>query len=452
MAWSETPVSTASQMISERGTMKKVLLVSVGGSPAPIIHSINVQKPDYLILYASAGSRITAVEQVLPALDIPIKDREFIMTPDEQDLEKSVAAILTRVPEILKVWGVTYDDLAADYTGGTKTMSASVVLALSRHIDTFTYIGGTERNKQGLGVVIDGREQMLYLKNPWNVLAVNSLNDIELLFNRCRYIPAADLAAEAIRKSPARKQLFEGVRAAALAFNLWDSFHYDRARSELKRCESLFRSLAAETAKESVRQFYSDIEASLPILESICIEQDAIIKSSPKSGNKPIVDGTAILRDLIANAIRRGEVEHKHDDAVARLYSAIEKMAKLKLKIAHGIDNSDVDVAMIPEPFRGEIVFACQNEREGGIVQLPLHKSYQLLEALGDSLGIAYKNSSDDLKKVLTIRNKSLLAHGYEPVKPETYEKMLAIAMSFLGVEKTTLPSFPRMAWGSGGL
>jgi len=432
--------------------MKKVLLISVGGSPAPIIHSINLQRPEYLILYASSRSRATAVDQVLPELVFPLKDREFIMTPDEQDLEKSVEVLLNRIPEILRIWGLTPYDMAADYTGGTKTMSASIVLALSSHIDTFTYVGGTERNKQGLGVVIDGREQMLFLKNPWNVLAVNLLNDIELLFNRCRFIPAADLATEAARKSPERQQLFEGVRVAASAFNLWDSFHYDKALSEMKRCANIFRSLSAETAKESVRQFYRDVSASLPILESICIEQNSIVKSSPKSDSGQKVDGSAILCDLVANAIRRGEVEHKYDDAVSRLYSAIEKMAKVKLKIVYGIDNSDVDVSKLPETLREEVVFTSQNELEGGIIQLPLHKSYKLLAALGDALGIAYNNSSDDLIKVLSIRNRSLLAHGYEPVRLETYEKMLAIAVCFLGVKKGNLPAFPRMAWGSGRL
>jgi len=431
--------------------MKKALLVSVGGSPTPLIHSINTQKPEYLILYASSSSRTSAVENVLPALECQPKDREFIMTPDEQDLEKSVAAILNRLPEILKTWGLKYDDLAADYTGGTKTMSASVVLALSRHIDSFTYVGGTERDKAGLGVVIDGREQMLHLKNPWNELAINSLNDIELLFNRCRYTSSSELAAEAARKSPARKQLFEGLRIASSAFELWDSFQYGKALNELKRCESLFRTLAAETAKEPVRRFHSDIALCLPELEIICNEQNQLVKSSPKAGIDGGGDGKAIIRDLVANAIRRGDIEHKYDDAVARLYSAIEKMAKTRLKIAYGINNSDVAPNAIPEQLRDELVRECRSERDG-VVQLPLHKSFQLLEALGDPLGSAYCASSEDLGKILTIRNMSLLAHGYEPVKLDTYNKMLTIALSFLEIEKENLPEFPQIAWGIGSL
>lgn len=93
----------------------------------------------------------------------------------------------------------------------------------------------------------------------------------------------------------------------------------------------------------------------------------------------------------------------------------------------------------------------CMNEREGKI-QAPLHKSYQLLELLDDPLGHAYASAATELGKVLTIRNMSLLAHGYEPVKQETYTKMLAIALSFIGITKDELPVFPRMTFDNGVL
>lgn len=431
--------------------MKKALLVSVGGSPVPLIYSINAQKPEYLFLFVSRSSAVSAREQVIPALECRPSIYEFVMTPDEQDLEQSVAVLLAEVPKKLEMWGLTFDMLSADYTGGTKTMSAAVVLALSRHIDSFSYVGGTERDKAGLGVVIDGREQMLHLKNPWNELAIQSLNDIQILFNSCLYKSAAGLAEVAREKSPARRQLFEAIRVAATAYNQWDSFQYDKAFADLKRCESLLRQLAAEAAKQPVKQLFQDVCVSVPLLEKICNEQNTLVKSSPKTHSNGSADGMAIICDLVANAIRRGDIEHKYDDAVARLYSAIEKMAKMKLKVVYEIDNSDLKAVQIPESLRQELLAECTNEREDKI-QIPLHKSYQLLHALGDPLGAAYIAASGDLGKILTIRNKSLLAHGYEPVKQETYSKMLIIALDFMGIEKSALPAFPRMGWGCGGL
>ena len=47
----------------------------------------------------------------------------------------------------------------------------------------------------------------------------------------------------------------------------------------------------------------------------------------------------ALVRDLVAQAERTCRLAHRPDDAVARLYSALEKLAKAALA-AHGIDNS----------------------------------------------------------------------------------------------------------------
>ena len=124
-------------------------------------------------------------------------------------------------------------------------------------------------------------------------------------------------------------------------------------------------------------------------------------------------------------------------------------MAKLRLKSAHNIDNSDVKQEQIPESLREELLKECKNDREERI-QLPLHKSYLLLEALGDPLGRGYAAAETELAKILSIRNTSLLAHGFEPVKQETYEKMLTIALDFIGATREELPVFPHMSWGEG--
>ncbi len=430
--------------------MTKALLVSVGGSPAPIIYSIDCHKPDYLILFASDDSRKTAVQQVLPALQSQPKDREFLMTPDEQDLEKSVCVILKRLPDILQTWGLEFCDLVADYTGGTKTMSAAVVLALSGHLNDFSYVGGTERDKNGLGVVINGKESMLYLKNPWNELAIESLKDMALLFNRCRFQSVVELADLTGRKTPNRKPVFDAIKAVAESYYAWDNFYYGKAFNKLREAESKMRMLTANSESWQLAALRQGIAANLPFLESVVCELNRIVKSTPKEkgGNQMEgCDGTLIIRDLLANAVRRAEVEYKYDDAVARLYSAIEKMAKVRLKTGHGIDNSNLLLEQIPEgAFREEILRACANEREGGKIQLPLLKSYQFLAFLKDPLGVAGMEKIVELGKVLTTRNMSLLAHGFEPVRQETYQQMLEIALHFLAAVKGDLPSFPQMA------
>ena len=145
--------------------------------------------------------------------------------------------------------------------------------------------------------------------------------------------------------------------------------------------------------------------------------------------------------------MRRAEIEYKYDDAVARLYSAIEKIAKVHLLAVYGLDNSDLDLDKVPASLHAGLRDHYLNHLTGK-VQIPLGRSYALLASLDDPLGRAYLESAVDLDKVLGVRNMSLLAHGFAPVNSETYAKMLLIALQFAGIEQTALPTFPLLPAG----
>lgn len=433
-------------------TSLSAMLVSVGGSPQPVIYSLNQQQPQYVIFFASRESRPMVRQVIEPALEYRPLDLHIVVTPDGQDLVVSVAALLNEVPGLLLQWEVAFADLRADYTGGTKTMSAAVVLALTGHGSRFSYVGGVERDKAGLGVVIDGREQMLYVQNPWDVLAVESLRDIELLFNRCRFASVVERAARAAQATEEKRPLFEALGHVGEAYGLWDGFSYPKALSWMKRAESAFRSLAACSGRAQVRDFHAVLQRDKTLLEGLCVQGDALLKSTKphRSTSEGAEDGRALLLDLLANAVRRAEVEHKYDDAVARLYSAIEKTAKLRLRTAWHLDNSAIEPGSLPAEVQKLI--EGMDRDENGRVALPLRKSFELLALLGDDMGRRYEACSDELGKLLTIRNMSLLAHGWQPVSEATYRKMLALALSFCTVEPDNLPAFPVMNWGREGL
>jgi len=40
--------------------------------------------------------------------------------------------------------------------------------------------------------------------------------------------------------------------------------------------------------------------------------------------------------------------------------------------------------------------------------------------------------------------NYSLLAHGFNPVREEIFEKMLMVALDFMGITRDELPVFPQ--------
>jgi hypothetical protein len=133
------------------------------------------------------------------------------------------------------------------------------------------------------------------------------------------------------------------------------------------------------------------------------------------------------------------------DDGVARLYSAVEKLAKIALR-EQGIDNSAAQAEQIPEALRESYVARYQDDSDGSL-RFGLDASFRLLEALGDPLGGKYLACEKDLSGVLGVRNSSLMVHGWAPVKEETFNKMLEITLGFIDLQEEQLPDLPNLAF-----
>ncbi len=425
--------------------MAKALLISVGGSHQPVVHSLNQQEPDYVIYFASSQSRSMIRQEIEPALHYHPLDHDIIVTPDPNNLVESVAEIMRKLPRLLEMWGLTNEDITGDYTGGTKTMSAAVVLALADHGCRYSYVGGKIRNKDGLGTVQDGHEEMVSLENPWDTLAVGPLRDIALLFNRCRFRSAHDLAQRTAGRTDKLKNFFSNLQTAIYGYLCWDNFIYNKALGSLGKARNWFGSAAEMKGHPAFIKFAEALVENQEHVKRVKDQYDTLTQGT-QTASQASVDDRPLVLDLLANAKRRGEVEHKYDDAVARLYTALEKMAKIKLLMAYGVDNSNLDLSKVPDQaLRDELTATCQDR--DGRVRLPLFKSYSLLAALGDDLGEKYRTRTRDLEKILEVRNMSLLAHGFKAVKQETYQTLMGIALEFAGATTEELPRFPMMDW-----
>ena len=115
--------------------------------------------------------------------------------------------------------------------------------------------------------------------------------------------------------------------------------------------------------------------------------------------------------------------------------------------MGYDLDNSDLDLDKLPQHLHQSLrdnYFTHFN----GKIQIPLGRSYGLLKSLEDPLGDAYMESATELEKVLSVRNMSLLAHGFDPVTAETYDKMLQVALKFTAIDYAHLPTFPQLPDG----
>lgn len=406
---------------SEEIEMPKVLLISVGGTPEAVVHSLGQHRPEYVIFFASRQSE-GQVSGILKELDFQPKFRQ-IVTPSAEDLEVCFEVLWRRLPEVLEEFGASGEDLVVDYTGGTKTMSAAVVLATVQLGARYSYVGGVERDKGGLGVVIGGKERMLYLANPWDKLAVAEEGRIALYFNSARYSSALEVVKELKGKvTEGRRPFYELLEDLIAGYDLWDKFKHKSALPLLNKGLDRLRAYVAGDRK--MGWLLEKVDENARFLREVQKDEELLVP------------------DLLANAKRRAELEGKYDDGVARLYRALEMAMQVRLK-RYGIDPSRAEPGDIPEGLREE--FVRRYSREDGRLKLGLEAGYEVLEALGDELGRRFSEGRRRLRSWTNRRNESILAHGKRPVSEEDFKGFYEFSLEFLGIDEGKLPSFPEL-------
>ncbi len=411
-------------------------LVSLGGSPEPVIWVLNRLQPEIVLLFVSRDSS-REVGRVMGALDYQVRAFDQIVTPSVEVLSECYRVLRQELPRKLAHWGLRAADLAVDYTGGTKPMSAALVLATADQVHQYSYVGGVERDKGGLGVVVAGKERVWFVQNPWKDLARDELMRVAVLFQNVRYLIAHDeLVALAEQADAETRPLLAALAKLALGLAHWDAFGHTKAVPLLGDSFGFFKVYALSSDHARWRGFAAEIEASLSFLRRI----------PAKSGSTPVEvleGGRAVILDLIANADRRARVEHKYEDAVARLYSCVERAARFRLLArTPAIDNEKVPPALVPEVLREEFTRRFGDGAKP-VLKMPLDASFQLLAALEDPLGAAFAARQAEARMLLALRNRSILGHGMEPVTEEGYRRFRAFVVSLLAVGEEELPRLP---------
>lgn len=135
-----------------------VAVYTVGGSPAPVIYSLQHHKPRKVMFFASKDSFSAIASEIMPACSFIELQETHILT-DEQNLSLCIEEMQRAIT--LWVSQEKNSSIYGDFTGGTKVMSVALSLCLQPFGFPLSYIGGTRRHKNGLGQVQDGQEQVL---------------------------------------------------------------------------------------------------------------------------------------------------------------------------------------------------------------------------------------------------------------------------------------------------
>ena len=401
----------------------KSLVLSCGGSPEPLIFCIENYHPDFTYFLCSFSS-VDIADDIAVKCNLNEDQFNVKVVKNPESLEDCFA----KSREIIQELQREYDNIHIDFTGGTKPMVSGLVLAAIGEECTYSYVGTDDlegRDKNGLGIVQDGFESIKDQRDPYDVFAVMEFNRGMDFFNRYQFSAAKLNFIEASKKleSEDLRELSKIFISIVDLYDRWDKFNNvdDEKKTLNKILSEIVKNITSsgnihDYLNNNHPDFISQMEDNIEFLK-LKISKKGVAKSK----NVPYY-----LPDLLNNAYRRIE-EGKYDDAVARLYRAIELIAQMSLNeenlIEEHILNShkefkinklDLDlkfVDSVPE----EITEMHEYSQPGKRMGVGLKNSYIILSALGSQYAREYLKD-EDIKTNLSSRNRSVLAHGLQPV------------------------------------
>lgn len=410
----------------EENNKIKAMIITLGGTIEPLIKSILHYQPEFICYFASQQTYELSFNIRTEVEKNNAKyQSEMVLVDNPNDLLHCYEKAEDAVKKIFNK-GYNKNEVIVDYTGGTKNMSVAISLASILQGFSFSYVGGSERTKDGKGIVISGHEKVYSSINPWDFLAKDDFLKFCLFFDSYQFSSAGIVLSNILNKTTKFRVIYEMLSQLVDAYKFWDLFRHKEAYRTLKKIDLR---ILAEFEFYNFKKLSEQISKNLKFLENL--EE----KKSLKVWH---------IYDLIANADRRFE-EGKIDDAILRLYRVTEMLAQLYLKEGFNIDTSKVDTNQIPKEIRDEYVKKYLDP-ETKKLKIPLFASYNLLKYLNHEIGNKFIEQQDAFKKILNARNSSYLAHGFDSSKEETYIKFKETILELSGIRNDEIPEFPKFS------
>lgn len=400
--------------------MKSALVITVGtgqGIENAIIESINTHHPDDIVFLISDNEqsieKIDKVKHKFEGENLNYHEYE-ITDPNDFGIVYDVSK---RAIQFLKANGYKDSSINADFTAGTKPMSAGLVYAaIAERINRISYVTG-QRDPENHGRVIRGTEKVLNLSTARPLFERDLIIAVQM-FNHLRFQSAIAMVEPILQATQEPEIMNRALRIKVLSeiYDLWDKFDHNKA---CKNLENMIDSSEMSKVKKLLSSKMRNLNDNLTHLKA-CQDSDF---------------SHHLLFDLIESATRRIEIENKYDDGVARLYRALEYLAQLRLREKE-IDSADVDIDKLPDKLRQKY-----RDKKGdkAKLQLGMVEDYDLLNRLGEKVGQTflddYKQDRNGnggvLYKRLNQRNNSILAHGFQPVGEDGAWELLQLVSDY---------------------
>lgn len=407
--------------------MTHTLVLTVGQSAGGLVNCLQSVRPDRAVFLCSAGSR-SVVDAVVAKVDLPDFDPQRDVLELQQRLGRNqggdVENSLDRLDHVYLQARDLLDRLrlenprarlSVDYTGGTKTMATGLAMAAvdDGHVDLLV----TTTDRRGDSVAITGPS--LPVRVALGSLQIRRLLDSELppLLHRYDYAAAREAVVRVRLLLPCGAQSSELMCLEQLlqAFDSWDRFDHLAATDLL------------------------GLHARDPKLQPLFLELKRVIHSRRQLDEMaereqwPALRGHGLetVEDLLLNAGRRAK-QQRYDDAVGRLYRAMELTAQLLLKRDFQQLTASIDLERVPDSVREAYTRKMHIQPGGGALRLGMSDSFDLLAAYDHPVGQAWAQQRSALVDQLKLRNASLFAHGFQPISTAAWKTLQASIGSFL--------------------
>ncbi len=338
-----------------------------------LAHSIATQNPDKLLPLVSSESAAN-LDELLSVSPGSLSVIAPVVMRDVNDLETSIQDARSALAQLVAD-GFPTSGIGADFTSGTKVMTAALcIAATSIGVHSLSYVSG--RRDQSTGRVLSGTERLLCVY-PVQEAIDRLRSEMILHFNSHRFSRVAEVARDVqqLCLSPEVQHEFRAWERVALVYDAWDRFqHSDAAK--------LMRALT----KDQICSLGCHVDTNKRLLFQIERQLNKAAEAEDvreRLGAKYCVE---ILADLLANADRRA-AGGRYDDAVARLYRATEFVAQHGLA-GYGIDSAAVASGQVPASAREFFPEFCDREQAAwsqGTTACGLDRAFRLLLASATS-------------------------------------------------------------------
>lgn len=445
-------------------------LVLVGsGQPDTTALLIDALNPERVAILLTAqtrgdGRRPGFTEQVLQRL-AQIRPGRPLRCPPEQWLlpdrdHATTLATYQGLDDVLKAWpDLPHETIAVDLTGGKSTMT--VGMAKAAYLLDLPSIYIESDPEPALNVPAPGTQRFERPPEPYAIFGDLERRRAREIFNRHDYAEAAAIFDRLEGSDVKHRPILDAAGIAvphhdgfwaelARAYAAWDGFNLAQASRHLAALAAPRQPPTAELAqriaahRRSVAQVQRLVGIPRPTrpprgankatndhyryaMDQFADDQLKLLQE--RAGDGALLIIPALLATLYANGLRRA-AQDRLDTATMLLYRCLELMSQQQLALQGVLTEWARDsLQRLAQRHPGLQRVNAVEKRVGTIA---LSEGYEILQAINDPF--ADQVNLPLIREATTIRNQSLLAHGFSFISEGDYQEFRTMVDATIAV------------------